>query len=149
MGDKTERLLLVREDVLPEVFSKVLAAKQLLTDGKATCTADAVKQAGLSRSAFYKYRNTVFPYNKREGGEMLTLHFVLRDKTGVLSELLTAFAEAGANILTVNQNIPSGGAATVSVAARIGFLNIPVDAFIRRLSEMENVLRVERIDTAQ
>ena len=138
-------LLLVRADVLPEVFSKVLAAKQLLQDGVAKSTAEATKQVGLSRSAFYKYRDTVFAYNQRQDGQILTLHFVLNDKTGVLSALLTAFSDAGANILTVNQNIPTGGAATVSVSARVDALNCPVNLLIERLMALDGVIRVEQI----
>lgn len=138
-------LLLVQADVLPEVFSKVLAAKQLLQDGTVKSTAEAAKRVGISRSAFYKYRDTVFAYNRRQDGQILTLHFVLNDKTGVLSALLTAFASAGANILTVNQNIPTGGAATVSVSARVDALNCPINVFIERLMAMDGVIRVEQI----
>ena len=130
---------------MPEVFSKVLAAKQLLQDGVAKSTAEATKQVGLSRSAFYKYRDTVFAYNQRQDGQILTLHFVLNDKTGVLSALLTAFSDAGANILTVNQNIPTGGAATVAVSARVDALNCPVNLLIERLMALDGVIRVEQI----
>ncbi len=145
METKQPQLLLVQADVLPEVFSKVLAAKQLLQDKTVSSTAEAAKRVGISRSAFYKYRDTVFAYNRRQDGQLLTLHFVLDDKTGVLSALLTTFADAGANILTVNQNIPTGGAATVSVSARVDALNCPINVFIERLMAMDGVIRVEQI----
>ncbi len=54
------RFLLVDADVLPEVFVKVLQAKELLASGAVSNISAAAKQAGISRSAFYKYKDTVF-----------------------------------------------------------------------------------------
>ena len=48
------RFLLVDVSVLPEVFLKVLKAKELLAAGNAKNVSAATKMAGLSRSAFYK-----------------------------------------------------------------------------------------------
>ena len=50
------KYLLVQADVLPEVFGKVLQAKQLLASGEVANISAAAKQAGISRSAFYKYK---------------------------------------------------------------------------------------------
>lgn len=82
--------------------------------------------AGISRSAFYKYKDAVFPYDAERSGSILTLHLILRDRPGVLSSVLSSFAAAGVNILTVNQNIPAGGVASVSISARTDRLERPV-----------------------
>lgn len=108
-------LLLVDASVLPDVFSKVLEAKEYLQTGHAATAAEAARMAGISRSAFYKYKDAVFPYDAERSGSILTVHLILRDRPGVLSSVLSAFAAAGGNILTVNQNIPAGGAASVSI----------------------------------
>ena len=50
-----KRFLLVDAAVLPEVFVRVLQAKELLASRRARNISAAVKMAGLSRSAFYKY----------------------------------------------------------------------------------------------
>lgn len=111
-------LLLVDAGVLPEVFGKVLEAKEHLQSGRAATAAEAARMAGISRSAFYKYKDAVFPYDAERSGSILTLHLILRDRPGVLSSVLSSFAAAGVNILTVNQNIPAGGVASVSISAR-------------------------------
>lgn len=141
------RLLVVDTRALPEVFERVLTAKNLLATGAALSASEAARQAGISRTAFYKYRDLVFPYDaSASAGGLLTVHLLLNDRPGVLSAVLAAFAEAGANILTVNQNIPVGGAATVSVAARCERLRLPVEEFLQGLSTVAGVKRILRIN---
>ena len=139
------RLLLVDAGAVPEVFVRVVEAKRYLQSGEAETAAEAARMAGISRSAFYKYKEAVFPYDEERAGHILTVHLLLRDRPGILSAVLTAFAEAGANILTVNQNIPSGGTAPVSVSARTDRMSLPVEAFIKQLRTVDGVRRIERI----
>ncbi len=138
-------LLLVDASVLPDVFSKVLEAKEYLQTGHAATAAEAARMAGISRSAFYKYKDAVFPYDAERSGSILTVHLILRDRPGVLSSVLSAFAAAGGNILTVNQNIPAGGVASVSISARTDRLDRSVKAFIQSLQELPGVERIARI----
>ena len=140
------RLLLVDARALPEVFERVLAAKERLACGEASSASEAARQAGISRTAFYKYRDLVFPYNAAADGDLLTVHLLLTDRPGVLSAVLSAFAEAGANLLTVNQNIPVGGEATVSLAARTDRLRVPVEEFLRTLTALPGVRRLLRMN---
>ena len=138
-------LLLVDAGVLPEVFGKVLEAKVHLQSGRAATAAEAARMAGISRSAFYKYKDAVFPYDAERSGSILTLHLILRDRPGVLSSVLSSFAAAGVNILTVNQNIPAGGVASVSISARTDRLERPVKDFIQSVQELPGVERIARI----
>ena len=140
-----EKLLLVDASVLPDVFEKVLTAKELLSSGEAASASEAARMAGISRSAFYKYKNMVFPYDANGGQRILTVHFVLSDRPGVLSAVLTAFASAGANVLTVNQNIPADGSASVSVSASTDRLQMPTDQFLQQLKQLRGVRRISRI----
>lgn len=140
--DEAARLLVVDAAALPEVFAKVVDAKRLLAAGKAATAAEAARQAGISRSAFYKYKDAVYAYERQPRAHMLTVHAVLRDAPGSLSRVLAAFAQAGANILTVNQNMPLNGAATVSVAARIDGMQMTTEAFVRTLAELEGVQQI-------
>ena len=141
----SEKLLLVDASVLPDVFEKVLAAKELLSSGEASSASEAARMAGISRSAFYKYKNMVFPYDADGGRRILTVHFVLSDRPGVLSSVLTAFASAGANVLTVNQNIPADGSASVSISASTDCLQMPTDQFLQQLNQIRGVRRISRI----
>ncbi len=141
------RLLVVDTRALPEVFERVLTAKRLLMTGEAVSASEAARQAGISRTAFYKYRDMVFPYDVSAAtSDLVTVHFLLDDRPGVLSALLTAFAEAGANILTVNQNIPVGGAASVSVTARCDRLGVSTEGLLLKLSGVAGVKRILRIN---
>lgn len=113
--------------------------------GGASTAAQAARLAGISRTAFYKYRDAVFSYDAGKSGGIVTVHLILQDNPGVLSALLAAFADAGANILTVNQNIPAGGVASVSISARTERLIMPVDGFVRTLGALPGVERITRL----
>ena len=60
-------LLLVDAGVLPEVFGKVLEAKEHLQSGRAATAAEAARMAGISRSAFYKYKDSCRAWNGSPG----------------------------------------------------------------------------------
>ena len=73
---KEDRYLLINSAVLPPVFESVILAKELLASGKATSAAAAAKAAGISRSAFYKYKDYVFKYSGFNG-DTLSLNSLL------------------------------------------------------------------------
>lgn len=127
-----KRLLLVDADALPEVFARVVDAKRFLATGEAATAAEASAPGWDIPQRVYKYKDAVFPYDEKRSGRILTVHMVLRDRPGVLSAVLSAFADAGANILTVNQNIPAGNVASVSVSARTDRLQMPGGCLYRR-----------------
>ena len=108
---------IVEASALPEVFLKVAEAKRLLSTGEAATVNEATKLTGISRSAFYKYRDAIAPFQNLMAGRIITFQIMLKDKAGILSEILTIFANCGANILTINQSIPTGGRAMVTISA--------------------------------
>lgn len=141
---QTSDMILVNSKVLPEVFSRVLLAKQMLNSGEYKSAAECCNAAGISRSAFYKYKDYVFEYSDKSG-TIVTVHAVLRDKAGVLSKFMSILYESGANILTVNQSIPTGGKAVVSVSFRKGQLKISVSELVLQLKSLDGVKSVEQI----
>ena len=110
-------MLLVHASALPDVFVKVMEAKRLIASGEAKTASEASRMCGISRSAYYKYKDCVFEYT-RPLGEIVSLHAVLRDKAGVLSAFLLAVYSCGGNVLTVSQSLPVSGLASVSVSLR-------------------------------
>lgn len=142
---RENRLLLVDSDALPDVFRKVVDAKQYLVSGAASNTSEAARMAGISRSAFYKYKDAVYPYQDKEANKLITVHAVLQHRPGVLMSLISAFYDAGANILTVNQNIPVMGVALVSISARVDERKMSMDHFLGSLRTIEGVQRIENI----
>jgi len=142
---KREQFYLVREDVLPEAMEKVLQAKALLEQGKADTVFEAVQAVDLSRSAFYKYRDGIFPFHKVVKEQIITLFFHLEDHSGTLSKLLSEVATANCNILTIHQSIPLQGKANVSLSIDISAINKEIDDVIDQLRKLPEVLRVELI----
>lgn len=143
--DSAKQMVLVDVEVLPDIILRTLNAKRLLQTGEATSVSRAVRQAGLSRTAFYKYRDAVLPYDEETAGRTITVQLTLRHMPGVISRVLDGFARAGANILTVSQTIPAGGVANASVSARIDQLLVPVGEFLRSLEDIEGVQRVSSV----
>ncbi len=136
--------LLVNSKLLSPVFSGVIKAKKLLSSGKATNTSQAVKMAGISRSAFYKYRDNVFEF---ENGNTSTvnLNAVLNDRAGVFSAMTTLLYENGVNIITVNQGVPVNGTAAVSLTVRTDNVKISLDELIKRLKSVEGIITVKSV----
>lgn len=144
MTDKTEpRYYLVQGDVLPEVFLKVVGARELLNTGEAKTVMEAVERMGISRSAFYKYKDSVLPFRDMTRGRIFTYNTFLRDEMGILSAVLAIFAEVGANILTINQNIPSGGVALVTIAARLDHASVTPDELLVQLKATKGIVSAE------
>ena len=90
---------IVEASALPEVFLKVAEAKRLLSTGEASTVNEATKMTDISRSAFYKYRDAVLPFQNMMTGRVITLQLLLHDQVGLLSELLDVFADTNVNIL--------------------------------------------------
>lgn len=141
---KDSNLLLVKTDALPEVFSKVVKAKYLLSSKKAKSASEAARMCGISRSAFYKYKDSVFSFNEQNLGGVVNLAAVLEDKAGMLSEFILLLRKMGANILTINQGMPSGGVASVTVSYRADPKS-NVDKILKGLSEIEGVVSVRQV----
>ncbi len=134
---------IVEAKALPEVFLKVAEAKWLLETGEVGTVNEATRATGISRSAFYKYRDAIAPFQNLMAGRILTFHFLLRDVTGLLSSILSIFAQFGANILTINQTIPTGGSASVTISAETTGMERGAEELLRALSRMDGVLKAE------
>lgn len=135
--------LLVNSKIAPEVFLKVLKVKQILAEGSIKKTGEAISMVGLSRSAFYKYKDFVFEYNASDSERMFTLFFELADYSGVLSQILKTLAAGGFNVLTINQNIPVNGYANVTITARWGGKNVSLEELTGKIRQLAGVNKVQ------
>ena len=139
-----EKYLLVAESIAPEIFKKVREAKKYIATGKAANSSEAVRLANISRSAFYKYKDRVMEYNSRESNAIVTFYMTMEDVPGVLSSVINHLAEYGANILTINQNIPSDGVAAVTISIRMTDVTLEEEQLLQRLCQLRGVVRVSR-----
>ncbi len=135
------RYYLVDGDALPEVFIRVTQARELLDTGQVQTVAEAAARVGISRSAYYKYKDAVMPFQALGGGHIVTFQLMLRHQMGVLSAVLGMFAGTGANILTISQGIPTNGTAPVTITADMADVDISTEELLSRLGAGDGVIK--------
>ena len=108
--------LIVHKSILPDYFEKVLEARKLMVTGKVKEVSQAVKQVGISRSTYYKYKDYLFEPSDIAGGRKAVLSMMLDHTPGVLSALLRCISEAGASVLTITQSLPIHDMASVTLS---------------------------------
>ena len=139
----TVKYYIVAADALPEIFIKVAEAKRMMQTGEVDTVGEATKRAGISRSAFYKYKDSVQPFNDMKAEHIITFYAMLKDKSGVLSRVLSIFASSGANILTINQSIPTNGCAAVTISAETSDMAESLEQLLATVSALDGVVKLE------
>lgn len=125
--------------VLPEVFLKVVEAKNLLEKDKMLTVQEAAEQVGISRSSFYKYKDAIFPFYEKGKNQAITVLIHLQDEAGRLSDVLNYIAAAGGNVLTINQMIPMNGIAIINLCIQVSHMKMPADTLMEQLKALEGV----------
>ena len=134
---------IVEASALPEVFLKVAEAKRLLSTGEASTVNEATRMTDISRSAFYKYRDAVLPFQNMMTGRIITFQLLLHDQVGLLSELLDVFADTNVNILTINSIVPTNGTAVVTISADTMEINTTLEEMLHMLRTFKGVVKAE------
>lgn len=137
---------LVNSSILPPVFEKVIKAKNYLASGEAANATQAAKMAGISRSAYYKYKDSIFEYNSFHDQDTVTLNAKLRDNAGVLSALMNELYLAGANVLSVSQSLPVNSVADVSVTVRVTHMTVSIHDMVDKINKVSGVKSVSISD---
>ena len=145
MSKEDKNFYLVREDVLSDSMLKTLQAKLLLESGTVESVREAIDEVGVSRSAFYKYRDTILPFHTMIIEQIVTLSVHLEDRSGALSRVLSTVAQLGCNLLTINQTIPLQGYATVILTMEIGESNLRLNDLLEKIKGIEAVNNAEII----
>ena len=138
----TVKYLLVDMSILPEIYAKVVEANGYLQSGEATSASQAAKMAGISRSAYYKYKDKIFEYNE-QGDDVTAINAKLIDNAGVLSSVMNELYLAGANILAVNQSIPVNNIADVSITVRLSQTDVSTEDLISKIKNIGGVKSAE------
>lgn len=136
---------LVASDALPSILLRVIRVKELLDTGRELTVAKAARSVGISRSAFYKYRDSVAPFLETVSSRIITFYVIVRNQPGVLSELLLIFAGFGANILTINQSIPVNGRAAVTISAETKNMTEGVQGLLEAVESSVGIMSIEVI----
>ena len=134
---------IVEASALPEVFLKVAETKRLLSTGEASTVNEATRMTDISRSAFYKYRDAVMPFQNMMTGRIVTFQLLLHDEAGLLSHILQVLADAKANIMTINSIVPTNGTAVVTISAETMDLTVSLEELMRTLNETHGVVKAD------
>ena len=137
---KQRKLVIADLSVLPPVYHKILKVKEILESGETSTVNEACDMADVSRSAYYKYKDYVFPFNQMQG--VLTLLIAAIDIKGVLSSMLGFISDAGCNILTINQNVPVNGVANITITVQTEKMRLSTDKLIAGLQSISGVRKV-------
>ena len=141
--EQKSQLIVVDANILPDVFTKVLEVKKLMARKGEKSFASACKRIGISRSAYYKYKDSVFSYDELFNRKIVNLYMLLNDIPGVLSSVLVFLNSINANIMTVNQSIPVDGAAAVNISIRLDSdINEELKS-LNSISDLEGVLEAK------
>ena len=97
------------------------------------------------RIFFIKTIKKIFAYKENANESVINLSAVLEDKAGVLSLFISVLHEMKANILTINQGMPSGGVAQVTVSYRSKKSDGDISKVFERLSKIDGVITLEQV----
>ena len=133
------KFFVVSSDILPEVLEKVIEARTLLISGKAKRISEAVKEVGISRGTFYKYKDDVFPFHDNAKGKTITFMIQMDDEPGLLSDVLHIVADYQANILTIHQSIPINGIASLTLSVEILPNTGDLSSMVEAIEKLEGI----------
>ena len=142
MNNKS-KYYIVEASALPEVFVKVAEAKRLISTGEASTVNEATRMTGISRSAFYKYRDAVLPFQNMMTGRIITFQFLLHDEPGVLSNILAVFYQYGTNIMTINSILPTNGSALLTISAETMAMTVSLEELLHLLNAVPGVVKTD------
>lgn len=137
--------LIVEKSALPDFFIKVITARRLLDTGECSQVSDAVKQAGISRSTYYKYKDRILEPSELTVGRKAVLSMILSHEAGALSKVLGAISDFGASVLTITQSLPINGKASVTVSLDLQNMNESIDVLIAALSRQRDAEAVRLV----
>lgn len=141
--DSASKYYVIEASALPEVFLKVAEAKRLLSTGEVATVNDATRVTGISRSAFYKYRDAIMPFRNIMHGRVITFQLLLQDEVGALYKLLPIFVEHKANIQTINSIVPTNGCAVVTISAETIDMTVSAEELLQLLRDTKGVVKAD------
>lgn len=142
-ANRNKQFYIVSKEILPDAILKTAQVKEILTRKEALTVNEAVEKVGLSRSAFYKYRDGVFPFFQASKEKIVTFSLLLEHRTGVLSDVLNAVARMKGNVLTINQGIPLQGTAVLTLSLDTHEVTGDMEELHEQLLNVKGVKKVE------
>ncbi len=133
-----ENYLIVHKSILPDYYETVLAVRRRLESGQGKDVSQACREAGISRSTYYKYKDYIFRPSEDDSSRKAVISMMLRHEAGVLGSVLGLIAGHGGNVLTILQNPPIAGRASVVICVDMEKMD-PLPDVLSALSSMKGV----------
>lgn len=140
-----KKYYIIREDVLPEAVQKTIKIKNALEENPSLTILEAAKKFDLSRSAFYKYKDTIFPIQDLKKKSVLSMSVNVDDIPGILGEVLKVVNEEKCSVITIYQTVPTGGIASIIFSVNIDLSLTSIEKLRQRIENLEYVNKVKVI----
>ena len=137
-----DQYLIIHKSILPEYYEKVIEARRLIETGKIKDVSQAVREVGISRSTYYKYKDFILEPTEISGGRKAVLSMMLNHEQGILSALLQRICEARANVLTITQSLPIRDRASATISLDVSEVDSSMEDFVAKLTEVPGVEQV-------
>lgn len=134
-----ENFLIVNKAILPDYYEKVVIARNMINEGQVKGISEAVKQVGISRSTYYKYKDYIFAPGENTSGRKAVISLMLNHEKGILSEVLNQLSNMNANILTITQSLPINRKASVLLSLDISDIIASIEEIISALAGIHGV----------
>ncbi len=145
---KQDKYYLVQEDILPEAIKKTIKVKEILKMGEVKTINEAVEKMDLSRSAYYKYKDYVFPFFEIAQGKIVSITISMMNDPGMLSAILNSVADHNGSILTINQDIPLQGIANCTISFETKNLIGSLESLLDSIRTIQGVIKVDILGQA-
>jgi len=134
--------LIIERSALPDYFIKVVEARRLLESGACSQVSEAVREVGISRSTYYKYKDKILEPSQLNIGHKASLMLTLSHEAGMLSRVLSSVSECGANILTITQSLPVHGKASIMLTLDTVGMSDSIEHLIETMQTISGVEKV-------
>ncbi len=139
-----EKYLIIDKAILPDFYEKVVEVKAMVNGGMDV--SKAVKQVGISRSTYYKYKDYVFaPQEDDSSGKKAIISLLLKNEKGILSEVLNTLFLLNVNVLSITQSMIINKRASIEIAIDMGEMMETIEQLLQRLSDMDGVVSVRLV----
>lgn len=134
--------LIVHKKILPDYLDKVIEARKLLENKECSTVKEAVKQVGISRNTYYKYKDYVYETSDNKTNRHAVISLILKNENGSLASVIRVLTNLGTSILTISQAIPIHEKANVLLSLDITSLSCSIDEMLSALKEISSVRSV-------
>lgn len=134
-----DNYLIIHKSILPDYYEKVLEVRRILEEGHVREVSQAVKQVGISRSTYYKYKDYILEPSQMATGRKAVLSVMLSHEPGILSAVLAHISEQGGSVLTITQSLPIHGKASVTITLDISGMPGALTQLITALEDTPGV----------